>query len=136
MRALLLLLCLFAVPALAETGAADREEIRRVIERQLAAIRRDDGAAAFALASPNIRRMFGDPDTFMAMVRNGYQPVYRPREVQFRQLVDTPDGPVQQVLLVGPDNVPVVALYVMERQPDGGWRINGCYLTPSPDKAT
>jgi hypothetical protein len=43
---------------------------------------------------------------------------------------------VQRVLLVGPDGVPVTALYFMEQQPDGSWKISGCVLTISEDKST
>jgi hypothetical protein len=138
----LLLACLvlpsLVLPLHAEDlSAADRGAIRAVVEDQLAAFQRDDGDAAFAFASPGIRAQFGTVDNFMAMVRAGYQPVYRPREVAFGDVrVDDGGRIVQRVLLVGPDGVPVVALYTMERQPDGSWRIAGCTLTRSPDKTT
>lgn len=115
-------------------GAADRAAIRHVIEGQLDAFRRDDGAAAFAFASPTIRRMFSTPDHFMDMVRRGYRAVYRPRWLEFRALVEAEGKIVQPVLVLGPDHVAVMALYVMERQPDGAWLIDGCYLVPARDK--
>jgi hypothetical protein len=115
-------------------GAADRAAIRHVIEGQLDAFRRDDGVAAFSFASPSIRRMFGAPDNFMDMVRRGYQPVYRPRRLEFRDLVEAEGKTIQPVLVLGPDNVTVMALYVMERQADGSWLIDGCYLVPTGDK--
>jgi hypothetical protein len=118
-------------------NAADRAAIRAVVEDQLAAFQRDDGAAAFAFASPGIQAEFGTVENFMAMVRSGYQPVYRPREVAFGDATAGDDGRiVQRVELVGPDGVPVVALYTMEQQPDGSWRIAACRLTKSPDKTT
>jgi hypothetical protein len=103
-------------------------EIQAVIEAQLAAFRRDDGAAAFALASPTIRGIFRTPERFMEMVRGGYQPVYRPRRYRFLELGMERGQPVQRVLFVGPDGMAVIALYLMERQPDGGWRIDGVFL--------
>lgn len=112
-------------------GAADGAAIRHVVEDQLAAFQRDDGEAAFGFASPGIREMFGSADNFMTMVKTGYQPVYRPRRVEFGA-VDIEDGvPTQHVFVVGPDGVGVEALYFMEREPDGTWRINGCVLKPS-----
>ena len=33
-----------------------------------------------------------------------------------------------KVFLVGPDGKSYVALYTLQRQPDGSWRINGCTL--------
>ena len=51
---------------------------QHVIDGQIAAFARDDGAAAFEYATPDIQRMFGTPDRFMEMARAGFQPVYRP----------------------------------------------------------
>ena len=119
-----------------EAAAGEAVEIRRVIEGQLAALRRDDGEGAFAFASPGIRAMFGDAATFLRMVRTGYPPVYRPREVEFRGLGVEDGRLTQRVLLVGPDGVPVVARYYMEQQPDGSWRIGGCVLEAAPDVTT
>jgi Domain of unknown function (DUF4864) len=42
----------------------DRAAIRTVIERQLDALRQDDAASAFALASPEIQAKFETPGTF------------------------------------------------------------------------
>ena len=39
---------------------------------------------------------------------------------------------VQPVRVIGPDGVPVTALYIMERQSDGNWKIGGCVLTRVP----
>lgn len=116
--------------------AGDGPEIRQVIASQLEAFGRDDGPGAFAFASPGIREKFQTPEIFMAMVRRHYAPVYRPREVSFRQLHAGPRGPVQEVLLVGPDGRSVVALYFMERQPDGSWKIDGVRLIEAPDLTT
>ncbi len=135
------LLCGLAPAAAGEAGSAsldraDRRAIRAVIETQIAAFRRDDGEAAFALASPDIQRIFRTPEIFMAMVRRDYQPVYRPRRVEFRDVVDLEGVPTQEVHVVAPDGQPVIALYPMQRQPDGSWRISGCYLLRSPDRST
>jgi hypothetical protein len=116
-----------------QLGSADGAAIRGVIESQLDAFRRDDGPGAFARASPDIRAMFRDPDTFMGMVRGGYAAVYRPREVEFRDLGLEGGRWIQRVLFVGPDGVPVIARYTMERQPDGSWLIDGCVLERAPD---
>jgi Domain of unknown function (DUF4864) len=140
MTQLLCLLCLLvAGPVRADLeapDAADAAAIREVIEAQLKAFQADDGAQAFSYASPAIQSIFKDPDTFMSMVRAGYQPVYRPREVEFRDLVPVQGRLTQRVLVVGPDGVPVMAQYVMERQPDGSWRIDACVLERSAEQTT
>ena len=114
---------------------ADRSAIRAVIEAQIAAFRADDGVTAFRFASPSIQRQFGNPTDFLAMVRTGYVAVYRPREIRFGDLVERRPEPVQPVLLVGPKLEVVTAYYVMEKQADGAWRIDGCVLRDSPDQA-
>jgi len=118
--------------ARAEVSNADRVEIRTIIENQIAAFQRDDGVAAYSYASPTIQGLFPTVDRFMAMVRGGYQPVYRPRSVVFGQVVETARGPEQQVYLTGPDGRSWVAIYALQRQPDGTWKINGCTLVEAP----
>jgi len=111
-----------------EVSPADRAAIRDVIQSQVEAFRRDDGEAAFGYASPGIRRLFGTADTFMDMVRQGYQPVYRPRTFDFAEIVTLHGQITQKVRVVGPDGRRVNAFYPMTQLPDGSWRIDGCYL--------
>lgn len=106
--------------------------IVRLIERQIEAFRRDDGALAFSLASPNIQRRFGTPEAFMRMVVEGYRPVYRPRSLKFLDLIERSGTIVQRVMVEGPDGRLYVALYPMVRLEDGTWRIDGCYLWRAP----
>ncbi len=115
-------------------GAGDTAAIRSVISHQLGAFLKDDQTAAFSDASPTIQAMFHDPDTFMRMVRTAYQPVYRASGVEFRQLTTIEGRLVQQVYMVGPDGIAVLADYEMQRQPDGTWRINGCSIAKAPDQ--
>ena len=134
----LLLLALAVVPAAAQDAPlsdADRAAIRDIIGRQVEAFRRDDSDAAFGLASPGIQRLFGRSDIFMDMVRQGYQPVYRPKVFDFREIVDLHGQPAQKVHVVGPDGRPVTAFYTMTRLPDGSWRIDGCFLQADEHQA-
>ena len=110
---------------------ADQEAIHGVIQRQLDAFRADDAGTAFGFASPGIQGMFGDAGQFLAMVRKGYQPVYRPRSANFGSLVEIDGRTVQKLRLVGPDGVPTTAFYFMEREADGTWKIDGCQLQQS-----
>jgi len=123
-----LLLSLASAGQAQSVSDADRAAIRQVIEAQVDAFRHDDGAAAFSYASPTIQGMFGTPEIFMDMVRQGYQPVYRPRTFDFREIVDLHGQPAQIVHVIGPDGRPVTAIYPMRQLPDGKWRIDGCFL--------
>ena len=131
--AALLFLCATIGPgyAQADLSAADRMAIQGVITRQIDAFRRDDAAAAFAFASPGIQAQFGTPDRFLDMVRHAYPAVHRPRAMEFTGLRPGEGGVVQEVELVGPDGALQLALYSMERDAAGAWRIAGCALVPS-----
>ena len=131
-----LLVALFALLCASGVWAGDEDSIRAVIAEQMAAFRRDDAAGAYAFATPKIQQQFGNADIFLEMVRTGYRPVYRPSSVEFLDLVRVEGQLVQRVHVIGPDGRPRIALYVMERQPDGSWKIDGCILTESDDKAT
>lgn len=117
-------------------GEADSIAIRAVIDNQIAAFRRDDGEAAFSYAAPMIQRMFGTVDNFMAMVRGGYQPVYRPQNYRFGTIDVVDDLIVQKVHIIGPDGAAATAFYIMEKQPDGTWRIAGCSLGAPEEQST
>ena len=130
-----LLLILAAGTARAEPSAtAAQAEIRAVIEAQLEAFQVDDEARAFSFASPMIQEKFGDPATFMRMVRTGYPMVYRPRQVRFLELAEIEGELTQLVMVVGPDGMPAIAYYLMTQQPEGSWRINGCVIQRTADE--
>ncbi len=111
------------------------EAIRSVISKQIEAFRQDDGAEAFALASPNIQKKYGNADLFMEIVKTRYRPVYRPKRVQFLELAEGEGQIVQKVLLTISDQETVLALYPMIKV-DGTWRIDGCFLRDAPGEET
>ena len=133
MVSVLLVAALLVGPARAQDAAtpADRAAIQHVINAQIEAFRHDDGDAAFGFAAPHIKAMFGDAPHFLAMVREAYPAVYRPRSVSFGTLTPQDGSLVQKVELVGPDGQGALALYTMEHEPDGNWRIGGCSLVKS-----
>ena len=114
-----------------QPAPADRQAILGTIRAQLDAFQADDGSRAFTYATPQLRRLFGTPENFMAMVRGGYQAVYRPQSVEFldARIIDGKTG--QAVRFVGPDGRAVIAIYTMEQQSDGSWRIAAVQLIPT-----
>jgi hypothetical protein len=123
----LLPLVLRAEPAV---PAEDARAVRAVIEAQLDAFRRDDSARAFSYASPEIREMFRTPEKFMHMVRTQYAVVYRPASVAFEAPQITEGQVWQPVRFTDSEGRAWGAIYPMWREPDGAWRVNGCYLQP------
>jgi hypothetical protein len=118
-----------AIPALADEAAPP--EARALIERQLDAFAHDDAAGAYALAAPGIKALFPDADTFMAMVKSSYAPVYRHRSVEFGAFARQGDDIEQTLTLVDGDNEVWTAIYRLQRQPDGTWATTGCILAKS-----
>ena len=114
---------------------ADAAAIQRVIQGQMDAFKIDDWTAAFGYATPGIQQKFQNEQIFRQMVTQAYQPVYRPRGVEFRELKASEFGPTQEVRVIGPDGLTYLAYYTMERQADGTWRISGCYLVRAQDES-
>jgi hypothetical protein len=115
--------------------ARDWQAIKRVIGDQLAALRRDDGVRAFALASTPLQAQFGNAETFMQMVHAGYQPLIDARHDEFLDGAVIDGRVIQPLRLVLRDDRVMVALYTMERDARGRWRIAGCLLAPSTVKS-
>jgi hypothetical protein len=139
----LLLAALIAAPAFAAWPAPgptlpekDWNAIRQVIDDQLSALKAGDGARALAFAAPGIRAQFGTPENFLRIVRSGYAPLLDARYQAFLDGAVIDGATIQPLRLVMPDSTVLVALYQMQRQPDGRWRIAGCVIAPSTVQAT
>jgi hypothetical protein len=115
--------------------AADWDRIRGVVTAQREALVADDGERAFAFATPALRRQYGGAEAFMRMVRSGYRVLVDARYVELLEGTVIEGSTIQPLRLVMPDGVVLVALYTMERQRDGSWRIAGCVIAPSTVKS-
>jgi len=82
-----------------------------------------------------LRRQYGSAEAFMRMVRSGYQALVDARYVELLEGAVIEGSTVQPLRLVMPDGAVLVALYTMERQRDGSWRIAGCVIAPSTVKS-
>jgi len=128
MRAAILLVTLLlglSSPALA---ADDVATAQAVISSQAEAFSRDDAAAAYSYAAPAIHEMFPQADIFMSMVQNAYAPVYRHRSFEFGEARVAGDEVAQRVHIVDANGEAWEALYTLERQADGSFKIIGCVL--------
>jgi hypothetical protein len=114
-----------ALPAAAQDAA-----IRGVISDQFRALGADDFAGAFAHASPAIKGIFGTPERFGQMVRQGYPMVYRQREVRFLDLRTVAGRLWQRVMVIDEAGRAHVLDYQMIETGDG-WQINGVQLLPA-----
>ena len=121
----------FIAPAAAQSEA-DRSAVQAVIGQQLDAFLSDDAATAYSFAAPNIQTMFPTQDRFMELVQQGYQPVYRSKSRSFGELKETAMGLEQTVDLVDAAGEFWTAVYTLQRQPDGSWKISSCVLVKKP----
>jgi hypothetical protein len=115
--------------------AAEWKAIKKVIGDQRAALVAGDAAKAFTHAAPGIRAQFGSPENFLAMVQSAYVPLVTARYTEFLEGAVIDGNVIQPLRLVAADNTVQVALYTMQKQKDGRWKISGCVLAPSTVQA-
>ena len=113
-------------------AAAQEEPIRNTIQSQIEAFRADDFARAFTFASPTIKGMFGTPENFGAMVKQGYPMVYRPAEVQMMELREVAGALWQRVRITDQAGAGWYLDYMMVETAEG-WQINAVQILPAPD---
>ncbi len=116
----------------ATPAAADDAAIRQVIDAQIAAFEADDFAAAFEHASPAIRGVFGTPERFGQMVRQGYPMVHRPAELRYLEARDGGRGRLQRVLITDASGRIHLLEYEMI-EADGRYLINGVRILRGAD---
>lgn len=125
---ILALLVAFLISS-AALAAEDVAAGQSVIRSQEEAFSRDDAAAAYTFASPSLKNWYRSPETFMYMVRNGYAPVYRHRSFDFGRATISEGKIVQEVHIIDADGVAWEALYTLEPQSDGSFKISACVLS-------
>ncbi len=132
MRLSMMLLALSLALGLARPVAAQEEPIRKTIQSQIEAFQADDFARAFTFASPTIKQMFGTPENFGAMVKNGYPMVYRPATVEMGELREVAGNLWQRVRITDQAGAGWFLDYMMVETPEG-WQINAVQILPAPD---
>lgn len=120
-------LSVLSLPVLAQEGP-----IREAIQRQIEAFQADDFARAFTFASPTIKGLFGTPENFGAMVKNGYPMVHRPAQVEMGELREVAGNLWQRVRILDQAGRAWALDYMMIETPEG-WQINAVQILPAPD---
>jgi hypothetical protein len=131
----LLTLALLALPLdLLAQDAGDRAAIEAVIEDQLSDFNARDVPGAWEHASPMIQGLFGTPENFGGMVRNGYPMVWDNSDARFLELREEDGALRQKVMVDDTEGRGWVLDYEMIELPEG-WRINGVEVLPAPGVA-
>ena len=111
--------------------------IRDVIRQQIEAFKRNEISAAFDLATPEIQDQFRTSDIFFQMVIKNYAVILTHKTWNFGNLTKIRNKEyIQTVNFYEKDGRVIKALYVMEQQPEGTWRIGGCKLILDFELAT
>jgi len=108
--------------------ADDVSTAQGVIRAQEQAFVHDDAAAAYSYAAPAIKQIFPAPDIFMSMVQSGYAPVYRHKSFEFGDSKTEGSSVAQRVHIIDANGEAWEALYTLEQQADGSYKITGCSL--------
>jgi len=112
---------------------AVREEVRAVVQGQLAALRVGDFATAYGFAAAGIRERF-DEEVFAAMIRRGYPALLSAKEAELGMVHDHA-GEFAEVTVSVRDRQKHAVTYryrlVHEAE---GWRITGVTLEPRPSR--
>ncbi|TYL93348.1 DUF4864 domain-containing protein [Bradyrhizobium rifense] len=124
--ALLIVLSIACGPISAR--ADDVATAQGVIRAQEQAFAHDDAAAAYSQAAPAIKEIFPAPDIFMSMVQRGYAPVYRHKSFEFGESKIEGSSIAQRVQIIDANGEAWEALYTLEQQADGSYKITGCSL--------
>jgi hypothetical protein len=114
----------------------DVQQVQQVVTAQLEAFSKEDADAAFAAATPEVRKSVGDPSRFLALVRGNYPMVYHPAGFAFLKPQVEKDQVLQAVALRDADDKTWIALFTLERQPDNSWRIGACIVAENDWRST
>ncbi|MDI1319432.1 MAG: DUF4864 domain-containing protein [bacterium] len=122
-----------AEPELRLSPKKIRDEVRAVVEAQLAALRTGDFETAYGFAAEGIRRQF-DARLFAAMIKRGYPALLRPGQSDLGVVRDNGAG-LAQILVTVTDrqNRSTVYRYILDKA-EAGWRISGVVLEQRPPR--
>ena len=118
------------VPLEMKTGA------QSIINGQFQAFRDRDHETAFSFASPSLQKIFGSTQRFIGMVKNGYSAIYDAQNWSFGRSRLEGDTIYQEVLVSGPDGRQWAALYQLNKEADGNWKIGSVRILPARTQST
>lgn len=122
-----------AEPEMKLSSKKVRDEVRAVVEAQLAALRTGDFATAYDFAARPIRRQF-DERLFELMIKRGYASLLKPGSADVGSVRDDGEG-IAQVLVTITDAQKRVTVYRYWLTKEGeAWRIAGVMLEQRPPR--
>ena len=129
---IIFLFTIFMIYGLAKSDEiieADLIETQGIIESQIKAFLDKDAEEAFSYAAPIIKLKFNNPEQFMTMVKNYYEPVYNPKQYYFIDSKSLDGSIYHQLQIISQSNMSYVATYSLVKD-NGEWKISGCAVYP------
>lgn len=108
-----------------------KAKAQHIVEQQVAALSAGDADKAFSYATPHIQQQFGSAENFLVMVEFSYGALVHGQSFKVEAVETAGDHAAVRAHVVGKDGRAFKAIYPLRRQPDGQWRIDGCYLEPT-----
>ncbi len=116
--------------------SASNSLARSVIDSQIKSFQTGDHQAAFEHASPNLKKLFKNTDNFIRMVKSGYGAIYGAQSWTFGRSQTVSGTYYQEVQLIGPNGNNWVAVYSMQQQTDGSWKITAVQIKRGDGRTT
>jgi hypothetical protein len=111
-----------------ESHGKAAQAVTLAVQSQLHAFSEDDAETAYNLATESTKNLAGTPNDFLKVIKQRFTPIYRHRHALFSEPEIIEGHALQVVQLIDHDNLVWIAIYEVEREADGKWKIDGCQL--------
>lgn len=107
---------------------ADAMAIQAAVRSQIDALSDNDAVGAFQFTTLDRRTEIGSPDKFLSLIKKHYQPLYQHQLVLYSRPEVVNGETFQAVRLTDRNGHVWLAVFRMEPEPGGLWKIDSCYL--------
>ena len=131
-KTILIIITFLSISSLAKSEISYEKEFsetQSIIESQIQAFLDENAELAYSYAAPLIKMKFNNPQEFMYMVKNYYEPVYNPKQFQFLDAKYFEGAIFHQLQVISQKNESFLATYSLI-QDVGKWKISGCAVYP------
>ena len=131
-KTILIIITFLSISSLAKSEISYEKEFNEtqfIIESQIQAFLDENAELAYSYAAPFIKMKFNNPQDFMYMVKNYYEPVYNPKQFQFIDAKYFEGAIFHQLQVISQKNESFLATYSLI-QDEGKWKISGCAVYP------